>query len=531
MAMVRHRYKVGQLMVCLVLGVLGGAALADGAEAQDAWARAQAACAAEADTPAAQGRYRDLELFVLAEAREARGTDSVPAQVRAYLKTYFPASKLLKHLPPVPADTPVLESWEPDPEWLRLVREGVRLAQTGAEPVLWRDWFDLAKIWAQTPQSSVETGELREFLGARPEAPLAGWAEYQLLWEQRVLFPGPGSAEGLREFWAQHPEHPLATEASEALDVPWFSPEHLAHLSAVLPGWGEEVLEPGLHAASQALLSETVYLLGAAAFWSAAQTQTRSGNLTGALIFLNLLLLNHHGSAETAYTTAVRRNAAERRKFINAHLDRELAGAGHFSAPAPLAATDEHLAQDWVLGAGYRFGGAAQAWRGQGLVRDEQLENLSLTLDWVQTFWDTPPAVWRAGAGWMPHAQVFSTRAQGLAEAPFVSEVNVFEAGAALEAVGLLRWDLGGSWLQLRLGAGPGYRRRTASGSGFAVEDAGRAWFANAVVTLGGESGVYWQAGFQAEDSFEYTRVQLPDRVLTLPSRGEEVQFSLGVRF
>ena len=528
-----RRHSAGTLILMLTLGAVFAAAPAAPADGADSLRRVQAVCAAAATTATAQGksRGRDLELFVLAEARESLGADPMTAQLRLYLKTYFPDSPWLRRLPPLPEDTPVLDNVELDPEWSRLVRAGVRLSRAAAPDESWQTWFKLVQIQAKTPQQTADSGELREFLAAHPAAPLSGWAALQLLWEDRELFPGPKSAEEFREFWAQHPGHPLGAEASEALDVPWFPPEHVAHLSAILPGWGEETLEPGLHASSQALFAETVYLLGAVSFWAASQSRSRAGNLTGGLIFFNLLMLNHRGSAEQAYTTALQRNAAERRKFLNERLDRELAGSGRFSPAAPEAPPAEALAQDLVVGVSYRLHNAGDAWRGRSLVRDEQLDNLGLTLDWVQSLWDSGPAAWQAGVGLMPHAQLFGTRAQGLPDAPFVSDVNVSEYGGALEAVGLLRWTSGGPWLQLRLGAGPGYRQRTVDGSGFAGTDAGQAWFGSAVISLGGEGGVYWQVGYSVDDSFRETRVVLPDRELALPSRGEEIQFGLGVRF
>jgi hypothetical protein len=496
--------------------------------------RVQAACASASNTGQAQAafRYRDLEIFILAEARESLGQVKIADQYRRYLKSFYPNSALLLQLPAFPAGTPVIESIEVDPEWPRLVREGVRLAHQPALPQAWEEWYTLAVAAAQAPHEPPDPAALQAFVTRNPAAPLAGWAVYQMLWEQRLLNPETSSWEGFQTFWAQHKPHPLATEASEALDIRWFSPRRIARQSVLLPGWGEETLEPGLRESSQALLSETIYLLGGLGFLAAAQHQSRAGNLTGAIIFFNLLMLNHQTSAEQSYATAARRNAAERRRFLSERLDQPIAGSGTFESMTVEAPPPDPLARDLIVAVGYCWHNAGDAWQDQGLVREDQLENLELNVDWVQSLWETSwsPA-WRAGVGVVPHGQWFSTLAEARTDAPDASDLRVTEMGGALEAAGLIRWDWGGPWIQLRLSAGPGIRRRQVSGSGFDFSEQANAWFGTAAIALGGESGVFWQIGFSADDSFQTHTVQLPDRTLSLPSGSQEIHFGLGAYF
>ncbi len=519
----------------LSLSLILSAGHAQAAEPTSVPARIFTACGlAAGTTPTGKAlvRYRDLDLFVLAEAREALGQAEKAAQVRQYLKTFFPKSTLLSVLPTVPDPTPVISEVDTDPEWSRLVQVGLHLARTEAPTADWSEWFELVLAAAAAPQEPISPEHLHAFVQRHPEGLLAGWAAYQGLWEQRLLTPDDDSTVGFQTFWAEHRAHPLANEASEAQDVRWFSPRAVAHLSTVFPGWGEEILEPGLRESSRALLSETIYLLGTLGFLSASQHQARAGNLTGALIFLNLLMLNHQTSGEQTYVTATRRNDSERRRFIAERVDRPIIGTGTFAPPEVQLPETGPMARDLIVAVGYGLQNAAAGWRGQGLIRDEQLDTLVLNVDWTQTFWDTTwGEVLRTGVGVSPHLQVLSTQAEGLESAPINADLAVNEWGGALQVVGLIRWEWGGPWMQLKLGAGPGYRHRAMNQAGFSDVDQGQAWFGSAALALGGESGMFWQVGWTADDSFQSGTLRLSDRTLERPSRSQQVHFGLGAYF
>jgi hypothetical protein len=486
-------------------------------------------------SPAASGRLQDWELFAVAEALASLGQDYRADQYRRYLQTYFPRSPLLRLLPPVPAEVTPLDYFEPDPDlsrWLRNIYRRLTAADPAPPAEELADMVELLRVASELPEMPPAAGPLEEFLRLRPESPWAGWAAYQLAWRSRLEASDRSGAECLGRLASEHKDHPLGEEAGEALDLRWQSPRRLALVSALVPGLSEELLEPGAHESAGALYTEALYLAGAVAFTVAAQSNARAPNLTGAVILFNLLMLNHTGSSARAYEAGFRANGGERRRFLADRLERQVSGSGRFDGGYYQPPAPEPLADDWVIDLGYRQWGAGEALRGRGWVHDDQLGNLGLRLDYLRSVWDEALAPeWTVGAGLAPYVRMFATHAAPVQDSPLPGGASVFEAGLGVEAAFLTRLDFGGSWAQVRLSLGPGYRRRTLDASGAAYGDSGAVLTGTAVLALGSASGAYWQAGACVDESFASGSFQAAGQMLSVPSRGWEIFSGLGVHF
>jgi len=485
-----------------------------------------------ADVP---GRAQDFELFVLAEALDELGQRERADQYRAYLRAYFKQSPLVALLPAPQSEAPALDYFQPDPDLSRLLNtlyRGLAAASPALSTTELEDGVDLVLAAADAPYAPPAPEALQAFLRARPDSLWSGWAAYQLLWRNRLAHAGANESEAFSRFWLEHQGHPLGEEANEALDVRWVSPRKLALTSVLLPGLGEELMEPGLRENSGALYSEALYLVGAIAFAVAAQQSSRTANLTGAMIMFNLLMLNHSTSSERAFDAGLRLNRGGRRKFVVERQNRPITGPGCFDGEYYAPPAPESLAADLVLSVAYRSGGAGEAFRGQGWVRDEQLANLAFRAEYLGSVLDVARSQdFSLGLALAPYARIFTTHAEPIAGSPLADGVDALEAGAGAEVALLSRLDLGGSWGQIRVSLGPGYRQRRLDADGTYYTDAGLAATGTLALAMGGPGGSYWQFGFTLDDTFKPGAYQVETRTLDVPSRGWDIQSSLGVHF
>lgn len=533
----RRVLKIAAAGLMVAAGVLPARA----AETPDARLAERLAAAVQALRPVrpadAPGRLPDLELFALAEAYASLGQTDRADAYRRYLKNFFRTSPLLALLPPATDEAEFLENYDPDPDFSRLIRNIYRRLVLAEQPLPPRAAQEEAELLlavaAADPGFLPAPEDLQAFLRRHPESPWAGWAAYQLLWASRLEPDDGSSTAGFSRFAAEHREHPLGEEAGEALDVRRVSPRQMALISAALPGLSGEWLEPGTHESGSALYTEAMLVTGAVAFTIAAQTSSRPANLAGALLMINLLMLNHSSGAGRAYEDGYRYNLGGRRHFIAERMDRPVAGTGCFAegdyyTPPPV----EPLANDGVLSVAYRQWGAGEALRGRGWVQDEQLANLGLRLEYLRSLWDAARTRdFALSAGAAPYVRWFGTHAAPTAGSPLTQGANVQEAGAGVEAALLARLGLGGSWGQVRLSAGPGFRWRALDASGSGYSDAGPVATATAAVGLGAPGGVYWQIGVTADHSFAPGTFTLENVALDVPALGWDVQSSLGVHF
>ncbi|MBN1596511.1 hypothetical protein JW933_11350 [candidate division FCPU426 bacterium] len=486
---------------------------------------------AQAETP--KGRLEDLELFWLAEILDALGQGALADQHRQYLRDFFPSSSLLAHLPSYPEHTPYLQEYNPDPGFSRLIKTAY--ARIGTQYLQatdsgFEDFVSLVQAQVESTAEAEWRQALGDFVSAHPDSDWAGWAVYELAWIHWL--ENQGDTEALSDFWRQHQDHPLAQESSAAMDVPYFSPRRLALLSSLVPGLGEETLEPGLHLSSGLWYSEILFLAGAVGFALAAQNDARLENLTGALISANLLFLNHQGSAEKAFVLARRRNWAEKRKFSLERTDLPATGSGHFAVPAYFAPEPESLAHELILSVTYEAVNAGSGFAGKGLVEESQLVNMGFRGEFITSLLD----VWhqdRLGFGLaaVPHARFFANHARPQTGQLLDGGLHVQEAAAGADLALLLRWYLGDSRLQFRMSAGPSLRLRnlTVDRQEYTKQD--MLGSAALVLNWGGHSGTYWQIGVFYEDSFQDHSLTVAQQSIILPSRSLGYQFGLGIRF
>lgn len=495
------------------------------------------ACRSLAASPEfkAAGRQEGLELFWLAELMAFQGEDFEARRIRRYLAAYWPRSPLLPMLPPVRRDGDLLSDFTPDPDWSRLVKAcclwlgPMPAAPDPADPEL-EAAVALSLAYLEGVSGNDLQASLAAFVREYPESRFAGWAVYQQAWAQWL--EADGELAGFSALRAQYPDHPLAAEAAEAANVPYYNPRALAWRSSLLPGWGEELLEPGLRESSSQLYSELLFVAGAVGFAVASQKQSRQENLTGAAIFANLLFFNHQGSAEHVWQLAQRRNWAERNRFFRERLEAPIAGQGRFSpleAPAriepPLA---DELEVAWLL----KLRGMDEGFRGRGWIHDDELMNMGWQVRWRRSFLQTPLAgPVAAGLAVAPRLAITYTQARTADPARFSDPLNSCEWSAGAELLGLVRWQLGGGWLQGSLGAGPVWRRRSLAFGPYGRADQGPALAASAGLEWGGQSGTFWQAGAWLEDDFRRLTLEADEGKVDVPGSSLGLQFSLGVRF
>jgi len=525
--------RIGVLLGCLTSGIVIVGVQPIAAETLSV--KILKACQAlETFRPVSQpGRIEELEIFLLAAAYAELGQSREAGQCRQYLADFYAASPLVSLLPEASYQGSYLFEFNPDPDFSRLVKNAYSdiLKSRESNGSLHLEHFTrLLKALVQTPSTSREAGGGKLFLKEHLETPYAGWAAYQAAWQQRLQ--SGGNSEAFREFWAGHKSHPLGAEALEAVEVELFSPARLARLSSLLPGRGEEILEPGLSGASPWMYYEALYLAGTIGFALAAQQGSRLGNLTGALIFSNLLILNHRSSAEKTYYMALRRNQAERRKFILERLEKPITGAGRFNLPANPEPDAGPWANGLLLSMSYQTGGVADGFRHSGIIREDELANLGFRAEYVRSALE----LWRAGKiSWglalAPFIRCFFNQA-GPAPGPAPEYgMEISEAAAGVELACLTRITLGGGWLQARISGGPAWRQRGFSISGLDYREQGAVLSGSLGLAWGGASGTYWCVGITLDDSFQAGEVKIADQVLAVPSNSMGIQFGLGLRF
>jgi hypothetical protein len=500
----------------------------------DLASRLAQACQTLAAGPAVKpaGRLVDLELFWLAELLEYQGDKAEVRRTRRYLATYRSKSPLLPLLPPLELDGDMLSDFTPDPDWSRMVKsfyQGPWGPLTPTDPDL-EAAVALSLDYLEGIRSGGLFASMADFVKDYPESRFAGWAVYEQAWA--LWLQAGGDTSGFSALQAQHPEHPLAAEAAEAAAVRYFDPQAVAWHSSLLPGWGEELLEPGARESSSQLYSELMFAAGAIGFAIASQVQSRRDNLIGSAIFVNLLLMNHRGSAEQAYQLAQHRNWTDRNRFLRQRLEAPLAGQGRFQALEPPVRPAPAMADELEAAFLYKLRGVDEGFRGRGWINDEELMNMGWQVRWrhslVQTSGAGPVATALAVA---PRLRYVFTHANTRDPDRFREPLRSYEWSLGAELLGLLRWQLGGSWLQGSLGAGPIWRNRSLTFAPYSHADQGPALAASAGLEWGGPSGTFWQAAAWYEDDFKIRVVEAAPGPVAIPGSGEGVQFSLGIRF
>ncbi|MEW6516457.1 MAG: hypothetical protein AB1439_06095 [candidate division FCPU426 bacterium] len=492
------------------------------------------ACQTLAAAPAMKttGRVEDLELFWLAELLDYEDQGFEARRVRRYLAAYWPRSPLLPLLPPLKSEGELLSDFTPDPAWSRTVKAFyLWLGREETTDALDLDAaVALSLAWLQAVGEGGALPDFAALVNEFPESRFAGWAVYLQAWSHWL--ETDGDLAGFAALRARHPEHPLAAEAAEAALVPHFDPRSLAQRSSLLPGWGEELLEPGMREASSQLYSELLFLAGAVGFAVASQNQSRQENLTGAAIFANLLFLNHQGSAERVWELAQRRNWAERNRFLQERLEAPIMGPGRFqplSWPKPAA---EPMASEAEISLLLKLRGVDEGFRGQGWVRDDELANLGWQVRYrrsvLQTAGQGPLSAALAVA---PRLKLVYTQARTTAPDLFRDPLRSTEWGLGAELLGLVRWSWGSWRIQGSFGAGPIWRQRSLSFAPFSHTDQGPALAADAGLEWGGPSGTFCQAAVWYEDDFQQRAVAAGPGRVGIPGTGLGLQFSLGVRF
>jgi len=471
------------------------------------------------------GRLQDLEIVFAALGFEAMGDPDEANAFRQYLLDYYEKSPLVKILPPVPADSGLLSDYDPGPAYSRLVRAlytdlTAHREQTRLEP--------LGEV-LKTQMQERDGDCFADFIRSRPDSQYAGWFAYQMAWHQAVA---ANSAEPLAAFSRACPGHPLAQEARQALDMQFFSPRRLAQLSGLLPGSGEEILEPGLRESSSFMYSELVYVLGTIGFVVASQVGSRTENLTGALIMANLLMLNHRASSENAFVLATRRNQATARKFLQDRMGQPVRAPGPVRVPEAPREPLPPMADQLLFSLELPLSDMLSDFRGRGWVRDEQLTNLGIRLSYVRSLLDLNRAPdWESSLGLAPWGRYYANRAQRLDDSPLAADAEALLAGAGLEGLFLLRLNMGGSWIQLRLSGGPGWRMRQTGVGDQRLNGSGWVATATAGLELGGFSETFWHLGYTLEDAGRAESLRLAPGEVAIPGQRQGLEFGLGIRF
>jgi hypothetical protein len=479
-----------------------------------------------------EGRVEDLELFWLSEILAAEEQHIVAEQHWQYLKDYFTHSPLLLLIPLFPEDTPYLQTFTPDPEFSRVIKTAytqIPEKMVSAQDPEFRAMSYLLVRQVETAMSEHPKKGFQDFIEKFPESEFAGWAAYQLAW--LYWLEHQGSTELLGDFWQKHKEHPLAEETQEAMDVPYYSPRRLSFLSSLVPGLGEETLEPGLQLSSGLWYSEIMFVAGTIAFALAAQSNERINNLTGALISANFLFLNHQGSAEKVFVLAHRRNIAQKRKFSLDRIDVPVTGTGHFVLPKYTEPQPEAMANELIVSLVYSMNNVGHTFLEHGLVENDKLLNLGFRLEYITSLID----LWREehfsfGIALVPNSRIFLNGID-IKNAQDDSKLEVQELAVGGELALLTRIALGTRWLQLRISAGPSYRTRSLSIQQSEYSDQGLATSATLALNWGGYSGTYWQFGLFYDDSFQANNFEYQTQTLSVPSHSLGMQFGLGIRF
>lgn len=480
------------------------------------------------------GKLEDLELFVLAEIAAALDKPDHALSFRQYIKDYLTDSPLVSLLPDSKIEVGPPSIFDPDPDYSRMIKSAYAFISQqvpGPEDPELNALAVLLEENVRDAMTRMESNGYRRFLQAHPESLYAGWAAYQLAWVDWKQREGDNRA--LTDFGRQHPKHPLSPEALSTLNVRYFDPRQMAQRSSVIPGMGEETLEPGMREASSALYSELLYLGATIGFALAAQNGYRSGNLTGALIFANLLILNHRGSADKAYYLALRRNQAEYRKFMLDHLEVPITGSGSFVAPTPPPVPPAPpLAEDLILSLVYQFRSVGDSLQGKRLVLSEELGNLGFRAEYFRSlieFESEGPVT--SGLGVAPFGRVFFNEARSVSNDLHPGGLQVQELEGGVEAVWFTRLHSGPNWFQLRLSGGPSWRDRRWTFVNDQYTEQGLAYALSGGLAWASISGVSWQIHMFYSTTAERHTAQLEGQEIGVPPESMGVQFGLGVRF
>lgn len=526
--------RVGLALAVLVLHASG--AHAD--EGADVRARARLAAGVRAlqASPSAPGASLspEFQLYALGEALAASGRDVYADRFRSYLRAYYPKSPLAALLPADLGDALPLEYFDPDPEVARLVRtvyERFAASPAGAGPTDADTDLRLLELAAGESRMPLPPAGVIDLLDQGPDSPWAGWLSLQVLWARRLLLSDRSGGEGFAVWGAEHADHPLATEAREAASLRWAQPLALAQRSALLPGWGEDTLDPEAHEGASALYSELLLVAAAAAFTVSAQGDHRVENLAAALAMYNLLFLNHSGSAETAYAAAVRYNLGQRRKFLTARRERPVLGAGRFVLPAAVLAPPAAPAWSVQLSVSYRQTGAGDALRGTNWVREDELANLGVRGEVrarLAELASEPGFGLSLSAA--PYVRGFTTHARPAEGSPLAQGASVSELGAGVEAV--LLASVGGdegAW-RVRLSCGPGLRWRSLNAPPATYAETRTVGTAQVALGSAGPAAS-WQLGLAVDEGFVPGEVEVLGLRRAVPSLGWEVFGGLEVNF
>ncbi|MCD4813776.1 hypothetical protein K8S19_08810 [bacterium] len=520
------------LVMILMLGLTVSPGPVFGAvELDHYYTAAQKLTAYYPQTPA--GRLQDLELYWLALTLDALGQSDRSEQYLQYLQEYYPKSPLQNILPEIPEDTPYLPHFDLDPEISRLMKTAyheIEQNRYGPETPAFSECIALLTLQIDAILQGDQAAGWERFLEKYPESEYSGWAAYQMAWQARHR--ETNTLTLLKDFWVSQKMHPLGLEAAEAMDVRFFSPEKLSFLSALLPGLGEETLEPGMRESSTVMYSELLFLAGTIGFAIAAQNNARIENLTGALIIGNFLILNHKGSADKAYVLAHRRNMAGQRKFQKDRIDKSVIGPAWVSQAAAKNDPAGSLDNELILSLNYQTESIGSGLRGKGYVNDNNLVNLGFRAEYLATLLTllSGPHL-DISLGVVPFARLYINAAEKQSESGLDKGLYIQEYSMGAELAWLTRWSFQESFLQLRISGGPAFRVRTFSLDQAEFDDKKLVPAVTLALDWGGLSGSYWHAAVFYETGTTEASLQLDADTITLPSKSLGFIFGLGIHF
>ncbi len=483
--------------------------------------------------PLKSGRLEDLEIMVTVAVMQAQERMDQAQQLQFYLQTYFPASSLLPLLDVNANINGRLRLFEPDPLFSRLVKDSFvffKQHPRQADRVYFQQLAALAELFWRH-HAGARRQDLKNFLAQASQSPFSGFAAYALAWQD--FQDHQGNTEGFYHLWQQDRDHPAARESFEAMEVPYFSPRRLSLASAVMPGWGEEQLEPGMGEAGSQLYYELLFWAGTIGFTMAAQQQARTENITAALIFSNLLIMNHQGSAARTWVMAQRRNRAEEKRFLDDHFQNNLIAPGRFKswslAPVRAKPPDQRL----IIGPFLQLRGLADALASTGWVQDSSLTNAGLSLGYELEFLNYQSGTYSLAAGLRPQLDLyFNPLFKNAQDGPLHDNGWQSEQTSRVNVVISQAWTMTEEQkIYINVMAGPGYRWQHLNLG--EAQYHGQAGVGSAGLSLGfgGPAGHYWSAGIMVDDSFHSPSVTFFNTPLTLSSLTWRMTFELSILF
>lgn len=473
-----------------------------------------------------------LELFLIAETLSELNQPYRADQYRHYLLTYF-SHHILAELVQLKGDqTMPIELYESDPSFSRLVKQSFLYARTHQDNLEENFYHSFALVLKITLAHALgeDTADLRQVVyDVYPESSFTGWLAYQKSWQ--LFLEHQGSTEAFYDFWRANKKSPLGQESFEAIDAGWFPPRKIGLTSALLPGLGEELLEPGMREAAGQTYYELLYLAGTVGFAIAAQQQNRIQNLTGALIFGNFLLLNHRGSSERAYVLAMRRNSAAYRAFQIERMDRSFFGKGHYKMP--LEPEPQVVIRHGLhLGLTYGLNSVADGLR-DTVVRNDTLHNMGMDLSYHLSLWQMWVTdrmilsidVLPRGNVIINQVQVEDAYKDRLGES--IAATEIWASGeCGLKAAFALSEN---SILQFTSTIGPAYYMESLEYDGYQKQALGLAGAFS--LDLLGLSGNSWNLGVLWHHRMEETVLDIEGQRKSLPDIAMQLRFGIGIRF